>query len=353
MFRIIFILLLLITIIASGAGYWIYKYQLTAPLPVETDFHYTVEKGIGLRHIAIDLMDKKLLNYPAAFSWVALARYQQKAHLIKSGEYLIPKGTTPQEFLNILIAGKAIQYSLTLIEGWNFRQVLAAVRKHPHIVQTLGDSDNKTIMAKLGKPNQHPEGRFFPDTYLFPTGTTDVVFLQRAYKRMETELELAWETRQADLPLKTPYEALILASIIEKETAIPEERPLIAGVFIRRLKKNMPLQTDPTVIYALGEAYDGNIRKQDLKVNNPYNTYKNKGLTPTPIAMPGRAALYAAVNPAKGDALYFVAKGEGKHYFSATYKEHQCAVIEYQLKEKSPRRYRVQCKKHPRCPICR
>ncbi len=353
MFRVIFILLLFLTIIAGGAGYWIYQYQLTAPLPIEKDIHYTVDQGVGLRHIAIDLMDRKLLNYPAAFSWVALARYQHKAHLIKSGEYLVPKGTTPQEFLNLIISGKTIQHSLTLIEGWNFRQVLAAVRKHPQIVQTLGNLDNKAIMAKLGWPNQHPEGRFFPDTYLFPTGTTDVMFLRRAYKRMQTELALAWEKRQADLPLKSPYEALILASIIEKETAVPEERPLIAGVFVRRLKKGMRLQTDPTVIYALGEAYKGDIRNQDLKVNNPYNTYKNKGLPPTPIAMPGRAALYAAVNPAAGDALYFVAKGGGKHYFSATYKEHNCAVIEYQLKDKSPRRYKKQCQKYPSCPICK
>jgi len=353
MFRVLFILLLLMTIIAGGAGYWIYQYHLTAPLPVEKNFHYTVEQGVGLRHVAIDLMEKKLLNYPAAFSWVALARYQQKAHLIKSGEYLVPKGTTPQGLLNLIIAGKTIQHTLTLIEGWNFRQVLAAVRRHPQIVQTLSDSDNDTIMAKLGWPNQHPEGRFFPDTYLFPTGTTDVVFLRRAYKRMETELELAWEKRQADLPLKTPYEALILASIIEKETGVPEERPLVGGVLVRRLKKAMLLQTDPTVIYALGEAYDGNISKRDLKVNNPYNTYKNKGLTPTPIAMPGRAALYAAVNPAEGDALFFVAKGEGKHHFSATYKEHNCAVIEYQLKDKSPRRYQRQCQKYPNCPVCR
>ncbi|OAD21585.1 aminodeoxychorismate lyase [Candidatus Thiomargarita nelsonii] len=353
MFRILFLLLLLSIAAASGGGYWLYKNHLTAPLPLQKDLHYTVESGATLHQIAADLRAQGLLNYPAALAWVTLARYEKRAHLIKLGEYLIPKSTTPQQLLDILIAGKTIQYSLSFPEGWNFRQLMAAVRKHPKIVQTLGDIDNKTIMAKLGWEEMHPEGRFFPDTYLFPTGTTDVEFLQRAYKMMEKELMAAWENRGDNLPFNTPYEALILASIIEKETGVGEERPLIASVFVQRLKKNMLLQTDPTVIYALGTAFDGNIRKRDLKVKNPYNTYVNKGLPPTPIAMPGRAALQAAVNPVDSQALYFVAKGDGSHYFSATYREHRCAVIEFQLKEKSPRRYRSQCRKYPSCAVCR
>jgi UPF0755 protein len=341
MFRILFLLLLLSIVAASGGGYWLYKNYLTAPLPLHKDLHYTVESGATLHQVAADLKAQGLLNYPAALAWVRLAHYQKRAPLIKAGEYLVPKSTTPQELLDIFIAGKTIQYSLSFPEGWNFQQLMAAVRKHPQIVQTLGD--NKSIMAKLGWGEMHPEGRFFPDTYLFPRGTTDVEFLQRAYKMMEKELMAAWDNRRDDLPLKTPYEALILASIIEKETGVAEERPLIASVFVRRLKKNMLLQTDPTVIYALGAAFDGNIRKRDLKVKSPYNTYVKKGLPPTPIAMPGRAALQAAVNPADSQALYFVAKGDGSHYFSATYQEHQCAVIEYQLKEKSSRR---QCRKY-------
>lgn len=353
MFRILFLLLLLSIVAVGSGGYWLYQYQLTAPLPLENDLRYVIEPNATLSQIAIDFMDREMLNYPAALAWVSLARLQKRANLIKVGEYLIPVGTTPQQFLDILIAGKTIQYTLTIPEGWNFRQVIAAVRKHPQLVQTLGEVDNATIMTKLGWPNQHPEGRFYPDTYHFPTGTTDVKFLQRAYEMMETELKAAWEKRRKNLPLKNAEEALILASIIEKETGVGEERPLIAGVFVRRLQKNMLLQTDPTVIYAMGETYDGNIRKRDLRIKNPYNTYVYKGLPPTPIAMPGRAALYATVNPAEGDALFFVAKGNGSHYFSATYREHECAVIEYQLKNKAPRRYQSRCKKYPNCVACR
>jgi len=353
MFRILFLLLLLSIAAVSGGSYWLYKNHLTAPLPLQKDLHYTVESGATLYQIAADLRAQGLFNYPAALAWVTLARYEKRAHLIKVGEYLIPKSTTPQQFLDILIAGKTIQYSLSFPEGWNFRQLMAAVRKHPKIAQTLGDIDNKTIMAKLGWGEMHPEGRFFPDTYFFPSGTTDVEFLQRAYKMMEKELMAAWENRRDDLPFNTPYEALILASIVEKETGVAEERPLIASVFVQRLKKNMLLQTDPTVIYALGAGFDGNIRKRDLKVKSPYNTYVNQGLPPTPIAMPGRAALQAAVNPVDSQALFFVAKGDGSHYFSATYREHQCAVIEFQLKDKSPRRYRSQCRKYPSCAVCR
>ncbi|RKZ61627.1 MAG: endolytic transglycosylase MltG [Candidatus Parabeggiatoa sp. nov. 2] len=353
MLRTLFLFLLLFMTAISCGGYWLYKYRLTAPLPLYEDVRYTVPSNSTLRQVAIELMDEGLLDYPTALAWVSLARFQKKAHRIKAGEYLIEEGTTPQQLLDIMIAGKTIQHTLTIPEGWNFRQMMAAVRKHPELVQTLGDIDNAAIMAKLGWKKRHPEGRFYPDTYHFPTGTTDVKFLQRAYKIMETELKAAWEKRSDDLPLKTPYEALILASIIEKETGAAEERPLIARVFVRRLEKNMRLQTDPTVIYALGEAFDGNIRKRDLRIKNPYNTYVYKGLPPTPIAMPGRAAIHAAVNPVESDALYFVAKGNGSHQFSATYREHRCAVIEYQLKNKSPRRYRSQCRKYPRCAACR
>ena len=353
MLRTLFLLLLLFITAATCGGYWIYKYHLTTPLPQYEDLRYTVPNNATLSQVAKDLMDKELLNYPVALAWFTLARYQKKAHLIKAGEYVIPKGTTPQQFLEIIISGKGVQHSLTIPEGWNFRKMMMAIRNHKHLVPTLNNLDNNAIMAKLGWPNQHPEGRFYPDTYFFPTGTTDVQFLRRAYKMMDRELKMVWKKRHDNLPLKTPLEALILASIVEKETALAEERPLIAGVFIRRLKRKMRLQTDPTVIYALGEKYDGNIRKRDLRVRSPYNTYVNRGLPPTPIAMPGRAALYAAVNPADGKALFFVAKGnDGSHYFSATNKEHECAVIEYQLKGKSPR-YKKQCRKYPSCAACR
>ncbi|HEW97571.1 MAG TPA: endolytic transglycosylase MltG, partial [Beggiatoa sp.] len=227
MLRTLFLFLLLFMTAISCGGYWLYKYRLTAPLPLYEDVRYTVPSNSTLRQVAIELMDEGLLDYPTALAWVSLARFQKKAHRIKAGEYLIEEGTTPQQLLDIMIAGKTIQHTLTIPEGWNFRQMMAAVRKHPELVQTLGDIDNAAIMAKLGWKKRHPEGRFYPDTYHFPTGTTDVKFLQRAYKIMETELKAAWEKRSDDLPLKTPYEALILASIIEKETGAAEERPLI------------------------------------------------------------------------------------------------------------------------------
>lgn len=188
-------------------------------------------------------------------------------------------------------------------------------------------------MDRLGRAGQHPEGRFFPDTYLFPRGTSDLEFLRRAMRRMDAELASAWEGRSEDTPLKTPDEALILASIVEKETGQPDERPAIAGVFSRRLKKGMKLQTDPTVIYGMGARFDGNIRRKDLREDTPYNTYVHHGLPPTPICMPGREALVAAVNPASGKALYFVSRGDGSHVFSPTLKEHNAAVRKYQLKK--------------------
>jgi UPF0755 protein len=354
MLRFLFLLLVLFMTTFSAGAYWLYKYHLTAPMTLYEDLHYRVEPNSTLSEVAKNLMEDEIMDYPTALAWLTLARFQKRAHLIKAGEYLIPVGTTPQQFLDILIAGKAIQHTLTIPEGWNFRQMMTAIRQHPRLVHTLKVADNTAIMKTLGKPEQHPEGRFFPDTYHFPSRTTDVEFLQRAYHQMEIELETAWQKRQENLPITTPEEALILASIIEKETGVTEERPLIAKVFINRLKKNMLLQTDPTIIYGLGESFDGNLRTRDLKdKDNSYNTYVHEGLPPTPIALPGRASLLAAVNPVKSDALYFVAKGDGSHYFSRTYQEHKCAIIEYQLKGKSPRRYRSYCRKNPRCAACR
>ncbi|MFK5970113.1 MAG: endolytic transglycosylase MltG [Candidatus Marithrix sp.] len=352
MLRTLFLLILLIISTIGGSSYWVYKNYLTKPLPMFENLRYVVKPNTNLRQITIDLMDRELMNYPTALAWISLARFQKRAHLIKAGEYLILVGTTPQQMLEIMISGKIISHKLMIPEGWNFKQMMIAIRGHPEIVQTLENADNKAIMVAIGHPNIHPEGRFYPDTYNFATNTTDVTLLKRSYKMMEKVLAKIWEQRKEDFLLKTPYEVLILASIVEKETAAVEERPLIAGVFTRRLKEKMLLQTDPTVIYALGEKFDGNLRRKDLKVNNPYNTYKYKGLPPTPIAMPGKAALEASVNPTGGEALYFVAKGGGKHYFSVTLKEHECAVIEYQIKNKNLRRYRSRCKKYPSCFAC-
>lgn len=337
----VFILFIILVLAAAGSGgCWFYVYRLQEPLPLINDWHYSVSPKTNLSQVAIDLINKELLSYPAALTWVTLARLQGRAHQIKAGDYTIPLKTTPQEFLDILIKGKTSQQSFTIPEGWNFRQLIAALRNSEQLVHTLDELDDDAIMAKLGLPNQHPEGLFYPDTYYLSKNTTDLALLRRAYETMQVELKTAWAKRSSNLPLKSPYEALILASIVEKETGKAPERPLIAGVFVRRLKIGMRLQTDPTVIYALGTAFDGNIHKEDLNIDSPYNTYRNKGLPPTPIALPGREALLAAVKPSEDNSLYFVAKGDGTHYFSSTLSEHECAVFEYQLKTKAPERYK-------------
>jgi UPF0755 protein len=229
------------------------------------------------------------------------------------------------------VNGDVIRYTLTIPEGWTFDQMLAAIRTQGKLRQTLTATDDEGVMRQLGYPGQHPEGRFFPDTYEFVAGTTDTSLLQRAYEEMQRHLEEEWRDRAPGLPLDTPYQALILASIVEKETGNPAERARIAGVFVRRLQKNIRLQTDPTVIYGLGAAFDGNLRRRDLTTDSPYNTYMRAGLPPTPIALPGLAALHAALHPAAGDELYFVSRGDGSHHFSASLDEHVAAVRNYQL----------------------
>ena len=233
-----------------------------------------------------------------------------------------------------MVTGRVRQYSLTLVEGWSFRDFLKALSDHEAIDHTLKDVAYDDVMAALGHDGQHPEGRFFPDTYFIHRNTRDVDLLNRAYQQMERHLNMLWSERDDDLPFKTPYEALIMASIVEKESAVPEERPVIAGVFINRLRKGMRLQTDPTVIYGLGESYDGDIRFRDLRTDTPYNTYTRKGLTPTPIAMPGTGALKAVMHPADTEYLYFVATGDGsgQHVFSSTLEQHEKAVDKYQRK---------------------
>jgi UPF0755 protein len=237
-----------------------------------------------------------------------------------------------------LVAGKVFLHQLTVVEGWRFTELLQAVRTHPAI--RAGTLDGAGIMAELGEPGVHPEGQFFPDTYYFPSGTTDIELLRTAHQALRAHLDTAWEARQADIALQNPYEALILASIIEKETALPAERRLISGVFNQRLRRNMRLQTDPTVIYGLGETFDGDLRRRDLDRDTPYNTYTRGGLPPTPIALPGSASLEAAVTPEATDALFFVAtgRGDGSHYFSATLEQHEQAQREYlkQLRSREP-----------------
>jgi UPF0755 protein len=301
------------------------------PLQVpEQGVNYVLAPGTSFGAMAKDLERRGLIS--SALYFRIIARWDDKAHRIRAGEYHIAVGTKPEQLLDQMVAGKVISYSFTLVEGWTFQQVLEAVREQEALQGTFENLTAEAIMERLGHPGEHPEGRFLADTYHFPRGTTDLALLQRAYGAMQEFLQQEWDRRAADLPFKTPYEALILASIVEKETAVAEERPQIAGVFIRRLRKGMKLQTDPTVIYGMGERFDGNIRRRDLSENTPYNTYVHRGLTPTPISMPGRDAIRAVLHPADGKSLYFVAKGDGSHYFSATLQEHNKAVRKYQLK---------------------
>jgi UPF0755 protein len=292
---------------------------------------FLIRSGSNIKSIAQDLAREKIINDPWLF--ILLAKVRGLETRVRAGEYQIDAGLTADELLEKFTRGNAIQYQLTIIEGWTFRQMLAAIAADPIIEHTLQGKSDEEIMALLDLPGQHPEGLFFPDTYRFPKGTSDLDFLRRAYQVMDRHLQREWNQRAPDLPLESSYEALILASIIEKETGAGFERPLIAAVFIERLKRNMRLQTDPTVIYGLGDGYDGNIRTRDLKRDTPYNTYLYAGLTPTPIALPGLASIHAALNPAPGDALYFVSRGDGTHQFSATLEEHNAAVRRYQLNQ--------------------
>jgi UPF0755 protein len=303
---------------------------LHSPMSAEhAQFEYLVEPGTSIRRIGTQLHARGVLREP--FYWELYARVTGVATRIKAGEYRIHPRRTPAQLLEQLTSGRVVQYSFTLIEGWTFEQLRAALAAHPVLVATLPDATPEQIMAAVGAAGEHPEGRFLPDTYFFPRGATDVAFLQRAYRSMQDKLASEWAGRAGELPLKTPDEALTLASIVERETAAPDERATIAGVFIERLRRKMYLQTDPTVIYGMGDRYKGRIRYTDLRRDTPYNTYTRKGLTPTPIAMPSAEAIHAVLHPEYSGALYFVARGDGTHQFSASLREHNEAVIKYQL----------------------
>lgn len=268
--------------------------------------------------------------------WLRLYwRFNLDGQPLHSGEYRLTPGLTAEGLIGLWQRGEVVQYSLTLVEGWNFRQVRSALAKHEKIVQTLSGLSDSEVMDKLGHPGVFPEGRFFPDTYRFVRGMTDVEFLKKAYNRLDDVLAQEWSKRAADAPYTDPYQALIMASLVEKETGVPEERGQIAGVFVRRMKIGMLLQTDPTVIYGLGERYNGKLTRAHLKEANPYNTYLIAGLPPTPIAMVGREAIHAALNPVPGSSLYFVARGDGSHIFSDDLDAHNAAVREFQLKRRA------------------
>ncbi len=290
---------------------------------------YIVRPGSSLGAFARELHEQKVL--PDRYSLVVLAYLRGQTRQLKAGEYRFAPGITQGELLKQVIAGKVIEYPLALIEGWTFVQVVQALQAAPKLTRTLEGLDPAEIMARLGHPGLHPEGQFYPDTYYYSAGATDLSLLRRAFGRMQERLQAEWEARAADLPLMSAYEALTLASIVEKETGLASERALIAGVFMNRLKRQMRLQSDPTVIYGMGTRFEGNLRLQDLQRDTPYSTYTRRGLPPTPIAMPSGSALHAVMHPADTEALYFVARGDGSHHFSATLEEHNEAVIKYQL----------------------
>lgn len=306
---------------------------LDHPLRISSpSLRLVIEPGATLFQVAGDLADRGVLARPSSLVWYA--RWQGAAKQIKAGEYEVPAGTTPLALLELLIVGKVKQWSFTIVEGWTFKQLRAALIEYPNLVHTLAGVDDTEVMERLGRPGENPEGWFFPDTYYFPSGTTDLDFIARALHARRDHLAREWSQRDPDLPYLEPYEALTMASIVEKETANPEERARIAGVFVRRLRRGMRLEADPTVIYGLGEAFDGNLRRRDLKRKTLYNTYLVRGLPPTPIAMPGGAAVHAALHPEPGAQLFFVAKGNGSHEFSVTYEQHKAAVKRYQLQRK-------------------
>ena len=320
--------LLLLAAVVGGAA--ALQRWLDAPPGIEgTSQRIDVPRGEPLALTARRLAEHGLLTHPSVFTLYARAVGADAR--IRAGEYDVPAGTTPRGLLALLESGAVVRRSVTVVEGWTFADLRRALERAPGLEQTLAGRDDPDVMAALGESGVAPEGLFFPDTYLYERGATDLSVLRQARARMQRELDAAWRQRAADVPLEDPYQALILASIVEKETALAAERPRIAGVFTERLRIGMRLQTDPSVIYGLGDAYDGNLRKTDLLSDGPYNTYTRAGLPPTPIALPGQQALMAAVRPDERDELYFVATGlpDGSHEFSRTLAEHERAVARY------------------------
>ena len=332
--RTLFFFVLLI----AGTGFWVYqdaRQTLLQPLQLTQEESIDVVLGKTLSSTLNRLADKGIFASARAPAYLRLyARLTGRATALKAGEYEITPGMNSFDLLALIMSGKTVLHELRLIEGWTFAQALEAVRDNDALVHTLNNDDAAAIMNAIGHPGVAPEGRFFPDTYYFPKGTTDEAFLRRAFAAMDNVVRQEWNQRQDGLPYQSPEDALVMASIVEKETGALTERAEVAGVFVRRLQKGMKLQTDPTVIYGLGDTFDGNLRRKDLETDTPYNTYTRNGLPPTPICLPGRASIHAALHPADGDALYFVSRGDGTHQFSSTLQQHNSAVKKYQLRGK-------------------
>jgi UPF0755 protein len=321
---------LIVLAAAFGGGVWLHWHWTRDPLPIGAQaVDVEIMPGESLRQVAQEFAAKGILHH--AWDLTLYTRLERASGGLRAGEYSIEPGTTVESLLTLLRSGKVVMHSLTLVDGWNLKEVMAAVEAEPNLKHTLTDIHPAALAKTLGLDAASPEGLLLPDTYQFPRGTSDVAFLRRAHEAAQQEINKAWADRATGLPYAKPYDALIMASIVEKETAQPFERGEIAGVFVRRLQKGMKLQTDPTVIYGLGDAYNGDITLKDLRTDTPYNTYTRFGLPPTPICIPGRASIEAALHPEPGNALYFVARGDGTHQFSATLKQQNAAVAKYQL----------------------
>jgi UPF0755 protein len=317
--------LVLLLIVATAAYGWL----VAAPLPLpQPAYAFTVKTGASLRSVARELAASGVIG--ADWMLVGWARIKGRDRTIKAGNYELTAGTTLAGLLDKLTQGDVTQTGFTIIEGWSFRDLRAALKKHPGIVPAVADLPDAELMQKIGATESEPEGMFFPDTYYFVNGATDASILARAYQMMQTRLAAAWSVRDSELPLSNSYEALTLASIVEKETGRPADRPLVAAVFINRLRQGMRLQTDPTVIYGLGEQFNGNLKRRDLDADHTFNTYTRDGLPPTPIALPSQASIDAVLHPPQTPFLFFVARGDGSSEFSTNLADHNRAVAKYQ-----------------------
>ncbi len=322
--RLLVLIVLVVVALTAAIAWW-----LDQPLKLATpSVEVSIEPGTSPRSIAQAWVQAGVQTHPAwLYEWF---RWSGQARKIRAGSYEIGTGASPRALLDKMVRGQETMSMVRLIEGWTFRQFRAELARAPDLRQTTASMTEGEVMIAIGAPGVPAEGRFFPDTYAYSKGVSDVAVLKRAYRAMQVQLEATWAERDPTTPLRSPAEALTLASIVEKETGAAQERGLVAGVFTNRLRIGMLLQTDPTVIYGMGERFDGNLRKRDLQTDTPFNTYTRGGLPPTPIAMPGRASLLAAVRPEATKALYFVSRGDGSSHFSESLTEHNRAVNRYQ-----------------------
>jgi len=331
--RILLGLLVLSLAAAAGAEIWLNLRSLDEPLRIASPLTFKIPAGSRLSRVAADLAARGVLARPRAL--VLYARWKGNASAIKAGEYEIEPGATPRNLLDKLVTGQVLLHSLTIVDGWRVLDLLTAMRRNPDVLATL-PATSADVMEKLGMPGVNAEGQFLPETYRFPSGTTDVEILRQAHAALARTLNAAWVNRDPSIPLHSIDELLIMASIIEKESGLPQELPKIAGLYLHRFKIGMRLQADPTVIYGLGDSYDGDLHTVDLRTDGPYNTYTRTGLPPTAIALPGAAAIEATAHPENTDALYFVAsgRGDGSHVFSATLEQHNAAVAQYLARQR-------------------